>query len=472
MADAALVQEDCQQSVKDFASEHPYLRLERRGSWCLPPEAGNANSDDEDDDLSASQPTDQEAADPEAHAGSASMGAAAAVAGSTDSASASLGPGTALASRETQWHVKVFADDYFDKRHCTESGELKARRPTPHIKASKLLAGLKKVEGSWVFEQPINGWPGITNLVLRSLTHCKKTFGFSQVTHIWRAQDGNELPKASEIPHGTRANFHAPVWTAVGWAPHSFGFVWWFSDRHGAPRVHFGEHMLKQLEADPCDIAFAHATELHTFAHRYPVEKETMQDRQTWHTGVLIEWSHGRFTTLIELAWRNGCGGYGGKSNWCEDKLSKETAIAAAMGPAFVKPWNEHRTEIRMIDMPSKNKAEFEAYLNKYSNKVGLPLCEQRFVDPEVYASGRVRLRRCTSVDLAGFLLNYASRVLVYDKFLANCQTFAADLFGFLSGTPGIKPYGEISQLRYKQHSRAFMYTADYSKYVATNDST
>lgn len=34
-----------------------------------------------------------------------------------------------------------------------------------------------------------------------------------------------------------------------------------------------------------------------------------------------LRWGHGLFCSVVELAWRNGLGGYQGRSNWCRDKL-------------------------------------------------------------------------------------------------------------------------------------------------------
>jgi hypothetical protein len=35
-----------------------------------------------------------------------------------------------------------------------------------------------------------------------------------------------------------------------------------------------------------------------------------------YHAAVLIEWEHRQYCTIVEVAWRNGIGGYGGRSNW------------------------------------------------------------------------------------------------------------------------------------------------------------
>lgn len=214
--------------------------------------------------------------------------------------------------------------------------------------------------------------------------------------------------------------------------------------------------MIDELQTGP--YASAKVTHIHNFAHRYPVERESLRDQQTWHAGVLLEWSHGRFVTLVELAWLNGCGGYGGKSNWTEDKLADPPALFRAMTDSMKCPWSQHRSEVRLIDMPLKSKAQFEDYLFEYSDQGNLPFAEQRFIKPSVYASGPVRVRNCTPECLAGYLLNYVHRARVYEQFTVNCQTFACDLFAFLAGAKDQKPFGAIIRPQYKQRSHAFLY--------------
>merc|ERR1712217_145643 len=99
----------------------------------------------------------------------------------------------------------------------------------------------------------------------------------------------------------------------------------------------------------------------------------------TWHTAVAIEWTHGSGMTLIEAAWLNGLGGYGGKSNWCHDKLSTPPKIYSAMHDNMKAPWDMHQAEVRFIDMPVKTKEELQEYLDHYGVNGGLPPEEQRF---------------------------------------------------------------------------------------------
>ena len=47
----------------------------------------------------------------------------------------------------------------------------------------------------------------------------------------------------------------------------------------------------------------------------------------THHACVLLEWEHGLFMSVIELAWLNGLGGYGGKCQWYHDMDSPAPAV-------------------------------------------------------------------------------------------------------------------------------------------------
>ena len=39
-----------------------------------------------------------------------------------------------------------------------------------------------------------------------------------------------------------------------------------------------------------------------------------------YHSAILLEWIHGKYCTIFELAFFHGVGGYGGRSNWHEDR--------------------------------------------------------------------------------------------------------------------------------------------------------
>ncbi|CAE8613899.1 unnamed protein product [Polarella glacialis] len=367
-------------------------------------------------------------------------------------------------SQGVVWHAKLMTDEFSNPKEFLPSGELKPRRPMPIIKVSEFLDGLQKIDGRWILQQPLNGWPSLQGLELRALTVIEgNTFLTRKIRRLWNAESGADLPAAASIPKKTRATFHAGAWTAVGWSRESPGFVWWYVPRaipggggFGSEGCFFGERIVEALDFGP--RASCTAVRVHAFAHRYPVESESVRDRQTWHTGVLIEWSHGEYTTLIELAWLNGISGYAGKSNWVPDKLESVTELYQGMSPSMVLPWKAKRSEIRVLDMPMSGIEEFKEFLHKYSEKGDLPKSQWRFLEPKVYASGPVRLRLCTLPQVAGYLLSYCKRASSYDTLSANCQTFAADLYAFLAGAKDHKPFGAIVRPAYQQRIYSFLY--------------
>lgn len=364
--------------------------------------------------------------------------------------------------------ANVVPDTFSEAKHLDANGKLKLRRPEPQIFMSDLLSGLVERDGQQIFIGPLNGWPALVHLELESLSiRARGKLGLrSKVKNVWRP--GLPLPVAAETTVRMRATFRTPTWATIGWSPASPGFVWWFTGQRDGPcapgpkQFAHGEQTVAFLEEDDHELAFAHATYIHAFAHRYPVEHETMRDKHTWHTGCFVEWSHGRFITLMELAWRDGCGGYGGKSNWCEDKLEDNPHLEAVMPSGLKGPWDVTRSEIRLIDMPLKSKEDFEAFLKEYSAEGGQPFELQRFVEPRVYASAKVRIRRCRPADLAGYLLSYVSRAGVYDQLTANCQVFTADVLAFLGGLRNVQPFSAMIQPRYSQHFRSFLYEPGY----------
>merc|ERR1740139_638211 len=124
--------------------------------------------------------------------------------------------------------------------------------------------------------------------------------------------------------------------------------------------------MIKDLRNDSLVLRRANVTGVHVYAHRYPVENPTMTDGMRWHEMVLLEWDHGQFTTVIELAWLNGISGYSGKSNFVEDKLEPVTVLSTVLPKEMQLPWDNSKSEIRIIDMAATTKEEFEIFLNKW----------------------------------------------------------------------------------------------------------
>ena len=50
----------------------------------------------------------------------------------------------------------------------------------------------------------------------------------------------------------------------------------------------------------------AKAVRAHFFGHRYVKRKKELKDPIEYHTGVLIEWDHGKHCTVVELAYLYG----------------------------------------------------------------------------------------------------------------------------------------------------------------------
>lgn len=354
------------------------------------------------------------------------------------------------------WHAKIMTDGF---------GSIKSKRPMPTIKVSELYEGLERKGGRWIFVKELNGWPGLINLELKSLTTASKgLLGHKSVKRLWKrglAEEAPDLPPKESIPKRTRATFVAPKWASNGFSADSPGFAWWYSMHGGSqPKLIWGEKMLEELTFG--EDGHSCATIVHAFAHRYPVAKETFKDQQTWHAGILIEWSHGKFTTLVELAYLFGCSGYNGRANWIEDKLEPQTSLDKSTPNSFKCPWSEELSEIRMYDMPFRDGDGLRSWLQKYSKEGGCESEEVRFVDPKIYATGNVRLRSVSPSQLAGYILNYIARAWKYIELTpagaSNCQTFAADLFSFLTGNKDAKPYGKVVRSAYKQRSFSFLY--------------
>merc|ERR550532_3864219 len=101
-----------------------------------------------------------------------------------------------------------------------------------------------------------------------------------------------------------------------------------------------------------------------------------------WYTFARLEWSHNKFTTVVEVARRGALTGPGlhSRCRWIEEKREVRQ-MQKAMPDSMKGPWRhqEHAQEIRMIDMRARSREEFAGYLEKFGSKGGLPLEKQRF---------------------------------------------------------------------------------------------
>jgi len=383
------------------------------------------------------------------------------------------------------WHAQVVPDDYRHKKHCTEEGILRPKRPRPHIYAKNFFSQIELEQTSGMYVFPglplgLNQWGGLRELAVLSITYKEKGLLGSKIVRSWTAPNikrgkGKKeskaiLPKypsvAEKKKRSVRVTLQAPCWTNRGWSEDSPGHAWWFfaCRPRAQRRLRFGTRMKEQLrnflakeqKKDRAAVTIPKATMIHQFAHRYALgkRKEGMKDKLTYHAGILLEWDHGKHCTVIELAWLNGIGGYGGRSNWVPDKDSGRPVLYRAMPSIMKMPWRTERAEVRAIDIDCKNKEEFERYLKKYSGP-GL-----RFLDPQVSASAPVRVTLRDQTHIMTYLLNYVLNEGKYDELTRNCQDFAADFYGFMAGLSPeqSKPFHAVCRLTYTPHRHLFLY--------------
>ena len=186
------------------------------------------------------------------------------------------------------------------------------------------------------------------------------------------------------------------------------------------------------------------------FAHRYAKRHESTKDHFIWHAGVLLEWDHCRYATVIELAWWGGIGGYAGKSNWVRDRDSPRPAIYSAMPACLKAPWRSDLAEVRAVDVDyASDRGGFEAFLGEFTGT--------RFLKPEVVASADVRLTARTKREISRALLNYVQHDTHYSEASRNCQTFAADFYSLLVGVDE-KTTAAVNQIAYTRHVDWFLY--------------
>ena len=267
----------------------------------------------------------------------------------------------------TVWHAQIVPDSFSDARHCTANGSLKPRRPRPHVRASEFLGALERTSGGgWALSSefgPLNGWPALVELELLSIT-CKvrSRLGFPRIKRVWDARSAaGERPGALSQTRSVRATLRAPPWTAVGWAAEAAGFLWWAVQRpSGVPHVFLGEQAPTSIREGvfygsvDADSRETHCTHVHVFAHRYAKALENPKDKLTYHTVVLLEWSHGQCMTAVELAWRNGVSGYGGKSNFFDDRDCGQPVLYQVTSPLPYALAAPSHTAAPLVGAPAK----------------------------------------------------------------------------------------------------------------------
>eukprot|EP00978_Attheya_sp_CCMP212_P021557 scaffold63082_cov54-Attheya_sp.AAC.2 len=379
------------------------------------------------------------------------------------------------------WHANIVADDYIkhgklqglysrDLDPLTEA--IKPRRATLPITASDFFSSLVKVGGDqrtpcrWLFSGVLNGWPSLTCLEVvaiakrrrkRAKTLTPKDIIRLQWRHHWSVEiEGKEgiEPSYPDEMHEVRATLRTAPWASKGWSVESPGFAFWFEavrPEGEAKRVIYGSDMVRDVSEGIC-------TKVHMISHRYAVRREALRDRLTYHSIVLLEWDHKKYVTVTETAYLNGVSGYKGQSNWIEDRDAQVTSLFEAMPPEMVGPWSSHITEGRFYDVPVSGLEEFMQYMKKYTGS------DKRFLDPKCTFSHQARLSFRSKSNIAQYILNYVSRDQTYSELSRNCQTFAADLCGFLAGKKDVEPFHPVSRVDYKNRSHLFLYDSQLFK--------
>jgi hypothetical protein len=376
-----------------------------------------------------------------------------------------------------RWHAEIFPDDWCRQpllpprgaKTCHE-GILKSRRGQPALHRGELLAMLKATPGNAVLKGPINGWQGITNVQIHSIT-CKANGAHGGRGHyLWKFASNmkgssDQFPDLSQIVGAAmdsassdpfcaestllRASLVGSNWTSTGWKENSPGFAFWFQAQNVEPRTVVGEQMIEYAGE-------GRAVRAHLWAIQPPAQPrghwimDEIYDKFGWHSGIVLEWDHARFLTIVELNWRSRS-----RSLFFEDMKS----YIHHAPPGMDEPYTDKMSELGMLDIKAKTVDELVAYFQKYSEKGELEPKDQRFLRPTVpwnNYSDDVHLRRNRGADIARYIVNYISADGTYNMQSRNCQTFASDLYTFLTGhrVPLRSWPGEFS---YYEHTEQFV---------------
>lgn len=367
------------------------------------------------------------------------------------------------------YHAQVVSARYDYAKDIAADGEINPRRPIPTVKKDDFFNSLTKTEdGRWIFSGVLNGWPALREFELRSITVLKGAKSYrKKIVRLWQFGKSKDAPAyplhKDKEPRAVRVTLRGPAWTTYGWTPESQGHVWWYAGHVAQKWFKHGTDMIKHVTNAPGPIPVA--TQVHGFAHRYARGKtlETRKNKQTYHTGVLIEWNHKHFCTVVELATLNGVGGRFGKSNWFDDKFSDRPELYKAMPACMIAPWKGEFAEIRCTDVASKTKEEFMAYMEKHTGQF------KYFLLPQWAKAGEIRLTHNTQADIMQYLISYTARDRRYTEEFRNCQTFYADFLSFLTGKKDVEPFHQANRLLYRPRTHLFLY--DPAKYeFATPD--
>lgn len=337
----------------------------------------------------------------------------------------------------------------------TYKPNIAARRRRPTVAASDFFSSLVEADGRYFFSGVLNGWPALTTLELLELRDGKKL--------LWASASGKRggkfIGKPPQFPGGKDqvvAKLRAPDYTRNGYTKSNPGHIYWVdASQDGlAKTCYFGKEGVEL--AKESESREGKAVRVHMFGHRYAKKKESLKDTVSYHTGVLVEWDHQQFSTVIELAWLNGIGGYSGNSNYIYDSFQgEENSLYRVMHAGMKAPWHEKRSELRMFDMPWKGVADFVSFFNAHKGKGG------RFIDPKIRFSDEIRLENPTRENIYASLLSYVSKDGSYSEWTSwrqvgnNCQSFAANIQGFLT-QKNAKPFTRVIAPLYNKRTDLF----------------
>jgi len=325
---------------------------------------------------------------------------------------------------------------------------LKPRRPSLPVRSSRFFSSLTRVGPRFIFSGVLNGWPALRCFEVVAIAR-HSTFP-GRWTKIWKSKEEGSRGIGPKLPHSNcvyRVTLVAPSWTAKGWSPQSPGYAFWFEAQlQSGPRLSYGKNMTETVEHAVCQ-------NIHMISHRYAVKHESPKDLVTYHSICVLEWEHGRYVTIVEVAFLNGIGGYKGRSNWYEDRDDPGGSLLYLnMKPEMIQPWRTNSAEIRCYDVEATSIHEVMGYIERHRGK------DKRFVDPKLSFSHQARLTFRTKAHIAQYLLNYISRDSTYGELRRNCQTFAADLCSFIAGKKEVVPYHPVNRIEYSNRTHLFLY--------------
>lgn len=369
------------------------------------------------------------------------------------------------------WDIYVLGSKCKDERFV-QKGKLKLRQPIPVIRAKEFFKSLVQTPktNSWVFSGVLNGWDALSLvevLQIEQFTNSKAET--SKKVELWKVasddrattvvwQSGDEAAPKYEGKHTDfmKVTVRAPAYTSVGYSLNNPGSVFYASSTGSSKlRVAHGARIMGAIDTQygnqpPVAVA------VHHLVHRYVRKKpETEIQKHIYHSGCFVEFDHGKFGMVFELAFKYGIGGYDGQSNWIPKSEYKK--LYDAMAPQMKAPWKSELAEVRMFEVAYTTKDELLEFLRAHDEN---NTEDKRFIDPIVFMSADCGHQGLTLKDIAQACLNYVNADVRYNSDLAethrSCQTFSTDFYQFLSGDKTAKAYSPFLEPYYTSTSHLF----------------